>query len=425
MKLSEYGKVLFIDDKFNTISEVISSFIKSGIQVQFWKGEGEPPSSIYNVRVVITDLDLLDIDMKKALGDRFFYPVVDALKKIPGPFMVIIIAREFEKSDPSQLKRIYEEKVGLRFPGFISKKGLTKERLTPARLERLINAMLSKNDILDLILTWEEIFDKAKDGALCEITSGNTKNSVQSLVRILCYNSHENTGAARLFIEEMSRLVSRQSGQEKDCQILGNKIKTIDDKLPGKKNYKLTKADHSLLSKLIFYKPLKNEEITTGDIFSTDNRFKYAVILTPRCDIVQGKTNQFLVCYAFPIRKMYFRNKEYPPHKSDPSILRLHLQNLPTNQIAKSIEKKYLKEPPDSLPILWNFSDKEIGLCLDFNNVVSVSKDTIKAWNRIARADSPYIEEILHKYGNLASRIGTLEINRSPTQIQNFLKKQK
>jgi hypothetical protein len=423
MKLKEYGKVLFIDDKYKSFSQVISSFAKNGIQVQYWKGEGDLPRNVYNIRVVITDLDLTDTDMKKALGDSFYFPIVDALKKIPGPFMVIIVAREFERSDPIQLKRVYEDKTGMPFPGFIAKRGLKKGKLTPARLERLINTLLPKNDILDLILTWEEIFDKAKDSALCEITSGNTKNAVQSLVKILCYNSHENTGAARSFIDEMSRLVSRQSGQEEDCQTLSYKIKIINDKLPSKKIFKLTKEDHLLLSKLIFYKPLKNEGVTTGDIYATTERFKYAVILTPRCDIAQAKTNQFLVCYAFPIRKLYFRNKQYPPHKIDPAIQKLHVQKVPLSQIAKSIEKKYLKEPSDSLPILWNFSDKEIGLCLDFNNVMSVSKDTIKTWNRIIRADSPYIEEILHRYGNKVSRIGTLEINRSPSQIQNFLEK--
>ena len=420
MKLNEYGKVLLIDDKYESFDEVISSFLREGIQVQFWKGEGELPSSIYNTRIVITDLDLGDTDMKKALGDMFYYQAVDALEKIPGPFMVVIVAREYEKADSSRLKRIYQEKLGVPFPGFIAKKGLTKDELTPARLEELINSLLAENEILDLILSWEEIFDKAKDGALVQITSGNTRNSIRSLIRILYKNSHEYLGAARCFVDEMSRLVSRETNHEEGCQRLANKIKVINELMPGK--FVLTKEDHLLLNRLIFYKPPLNEEISTGDIFQTSDRFKYGVVLTPKCDIVQAKTSHYLICYGFPIRKMYFRNKQYPPHKNDPTITKLHSQKLPLKTIVESIEKRYLKEPPDSIPILWNFGAKEIGLCLDFNNVASVRKEEVKVPDRIARIDSPYIEEILHKYGNLVSRIGTLEINRSPTQIQKYLK---
>lgn len=398
--------------------------MEQGIQVQFWNGTGALPNSIYNVRVVVTDLDLYETDMKKALGDQFYFPVVGALRKIPGPFMVIIVAREFESDDPKKLKKIYAQIVGVPFPGFIANKGLTKAQLNPTRFEKLIDSLLERNDILDLILTWEEIFDKSKDDALIEITSNNVKTSVRSLVKILCKEFHENAGATREFVDEMTRLVSRRIGQREDFKKLVTKIESISKKIVKKKSTFLTKEDCLLLSKLIFFRPLESEEIMTGDIFETHERFKYGIILTPRCDIIQRKTQKLLVCYGFPLKKLYFRNKSYPPHKNDPTIIKLYEKQHSVKEIAKYIEKRYLKEPlPDSLPILWNFTKKEQGICLDFNNVQSVDKNEIKKWKRIARLDSPYIEEMLQRYGSLVSRIGTPEIIRSPSHLQNVVKK--
>ncbi len=424
MRLNDFGKVLFIDDDYETISEATTSFLKQGIEVQYWNGSDKPPVSIYNVRIIVTDLDLSNTDMKKALGDNFFIPVVDALSKIPGPFVTIIVAREFERSDVQALKRVYKQRVGVPFPGFIAKKGLTKARLQPARLDKLINSVLEKNEILSLLLVWEVLFDKAKDMALTEITANNVEMSIRALVKLLCKNCHENKGAARELVNEMMRLVSRRIIEIENFGELVEIITKINATLLKTKTQFLTREDRLLYGKLIFFVPAKDEEFMTGDVFETQERFTYGVILTPKCDIMQSKTEKMLVCYGFPLKKAYFRNKEYPPHKNDPAIARLHKEQHKMNEIAKSLEKRYLKETlPEALPVLWNFSEKEPGICLDFNNVQSVDKSKIKTWNRIARIDSPYIEEILQKYGSIVSRIGTLEINRSSSQLQGVLKK--
>jgi hypothetical protein len=76
--------------------------------------------------------------------------------------------------------------------------------------------------------------------------------------------------------------------------------------------------------------------------------------------------------------------------------------------------------------VIWNFCPEEgiFGICLDFNNVESVEITEVKdKWKRLSRIDSPYIEEILQKYGSLVSRVGTLQINRSPFQLQESMKK--
>ena len=164
----------------------------------------------------------------------------------------------------------------------------------------------------------------------------------------------------------------------------------------------------------------------TGDIFETSEEFKYGIVLTPKCDLIQSKTKKVLVCYGFPLRKKYFRKRNYPPHGIDPVIAELHRNGHTMAEIVACIEKRYLKESlPMTLPVIWNFSpeDGTFGICLDFNNVQSIEITEVKKWKRLSRIDSPYIEEILQKYGSLVSRIGTLEINRSPLQLQGTIKK--
>ena len=108
---NSFGKVLFVDDDYGTIADAIASFLERGMQVQYWNGSGELSSQIYNVRVVILDLDLTDIKMRTP-GDEFYFPAIDALKKISGPFIVIIVALEFDENDPANLRTLYEERVG-------------------------------------------------------------------------------------------------------------------------------------------------------------------------------------------------------------------------------------------------------------------------------------------------------------------------
>lgn len=223
----------------------------------------------------------------------------------------------------------------------------------------------------------------------------------------------------------MTRLVSRRTCETKDFKRLAELVTEINNTLLKKVTIP-TKEDLLLYSRLIFYNPTKEEAIMTGDVFKTKEEFKYGIILTPKCDLTQRKTKKLLVCYGFPLKKLYFRNRNYPPHRNDPFIAKLHEEKLSMIDIAKNMEKRYLESTlPNALQVMWHFNPKEgtQGICLDFNNVQSVEISKVKKWRRLARIDSPYIDEILQRYGSLASRIGSLEINRSPSQLQDFLKK--
>lgn len=436
MKLNNIGKVLFVDDDYETIADATTAFLDQGIPVQYWKGTGNLPRSIFNVRIVIIDLDLEGLNMRVP-GDQFYFPAIEALRKIPGPFIVIIVAREFDPIDPIKLKEVYNHKVGLPLCGYIASEGLTKDKLeNPTYLEDLIVSLLEKNEILHLILSWEGIFDKAKDAAISDIMLYDVDAPIRALVKLLCDNSGEGKATARELIDVMIRLVSRRTSETEEVD---NLVKLISGINKGQiENDYPSFEDLRLYSKLMFYLPSAEEEIMTGDIFETSERFKYGLILTPKCDIIQGHTEKVLVCYGFPLRRENFWDPDFPPYKIDPKIVELCRKKKEKNieeKIVGVAENRYFRESlPAGLPIMWNFcpEDGTFGICLDFNNVQSIEISEInekwkvkKTWKRLSRIDTPYIEEILQKYGSLVSRVGTLQINRSPSKLEEEMKELK
>ncbi len=420
MKLSDIGKVLFIDDDYSTIKDAVESFLDVGIQVQYWKGSGKLPSSIFNVRIVVIDLDLTRLNMRPP-GDDFFIPAVDAIKMISGPFIVIIVAREFREGDSDRLRKMYFERTKSPLFGFIADSGLTKEQLEdPNILEGLIVSVLENNEVLRLILSWEGIFDRSKDAALRDILTHDMVAPAKALINILCSNFGETKATARELIDIMTSLVSRRTSEAINfddlvkiiCEIKQNIHLNIDN-YPGLE-------DLCLYSKLSFYKPSVEEDVMTGDIYEITGKFNWGIVLTPKCDFTHEGTDKVLICYGFPLKREYFYEKEFPPNKNDPEFTKLSSEKSP-DEISKITEKRFLdKTLPQTSHILWHFCPEDgiYGLCLDFKCVASIEKNEVKKWKKLSRLGSPYIEALLQKYGNIISRIGTLEIQHKSSKLK-------
>jgi len=172
----------------------------------------------------------------------------------------------------------------------------------------------------------------------------------------------------------------------------------------------------AIYSRLMFYNPGSGEKPWTGDIYKTKDKYQYAIVLTPACDFAHDKTIAARVCFGFPLNENYFQDPEYPPNKFDQKAIQIRkMQGTPS--FLQFMKSRYLKGArlPENLYMVWNFVDaKEIGLCFDFNHVHSLSQEEIQKWERVCRLDSPFIENMLEKYGRQVLRIGTLDINKSP-----------
>jgi hypothetical protein len=145
------------------------------------------------------------------------------------------------------------------------------------------------------------------------------------------------------------------------------------------------------------------------------------------CDLVNVKTSKVLACIGFPVSEEFFKDPEYPPYIIDKGVID-QAKKGNSDKTSEFIKNRYmLGKPklPESLHFLWNFNDegKTFGICFNFNNVVTMDTTQIlKEWKRVTRLDSPFIQELLEKYGRFVSRVGTPEINMSPIKLADIFK---
>ena len=427
------GRILLVDDQYDeVISKAVNALVQKGMSVQYWDGKGDLPETIRNVRVVILDLDLARLGTRTG-GPEFYSSAAKALKKIPGPFVVIIMALDINTNDPSDFLKYYEETFEP-LCGVIAEQGLSKdeESADPSRLESVIADSLAKNKIFGLILIWEHLVDNAKDKAFADLISKQIERTVVSLIKSLSIDFGEES-AARELANVIMRLIARRLVEHKQYERLNQAISEFHALDIEKLADYPSKEDLLLYNKLMFYVPAPEEDVWTGDIFlaeGTSKYDKYALVLTPVCQFVQSKTQKVLVCFAFQVDHKCFDDPEYPPNKIDPAVTGKRNAGAKLDEIRNCLKSRYItrkEKLPDSLSVIWNFKGEDgiQGICLDFNNVKSVETETVKAWKRVCRIDSPFIEEIQEKYSRFASHVGTLDINRSPDELRASVEKLK
>jgi len=468
----DIGKILLVDDRYDDdIKRAIAELVKRGMVVQYWNGEEPLPETIRNVRVVVLDLDLAGIGSRSG-GFSDYSLAIKALHNIPGPYVVVILAQDFVSDDPDNLNNFYDDTYGP-LCGFVAKERLSKaeEAADPSLLGKII--FKSINDTLRLIFLWEAVVDKAKDTAMCELFGGEVKETVSSLVKLLCLDVGQES-AARELVSVVMQLVLRRTRERSEF----SQMKTLINKLSKTQTTRAkypTEEDLRLYNRLMFFKPDSMEDVWTGDIYRTtkvdsskyDN---YAIVLTPRCDLVHGKTSRIMVCYAFPLVEKYFDDPSFPLLKHDRTVVK-RLENdkeklldwirkrhpkkasllesllssyprMPTIKFQKEVvehlektKKEFLKymqqrylekgQFPEKLYTIWHFIEDDLAhpICFDLNNVESVELQHIEKWKRVCRLDSPFIEDMLEKYGALVSRIGVPNFNKSQKQLSIILKK--
>jgi len=397
--------------------------VNSGIPVQYWNGKGDFPEEITNARIIILDLDLAKVGIR---GPNFYLEAAKVLKKIPGPYIAIILALDYDKDDSIGLKKYYDEHYPDPLCGFIAKKGLTKaeEATKPTVLRDIILEAIEGNDVLKFILTWEQIIEKSKDLALHNLFEKELETTITALTKSFCKGLGEEA-AAREMTALLLQLVIRKVTHSEALKKLTIRIDELNKSILENTTEYPTENDLALYNKLMYYTPQDEEPKYTGDIFRTEKEFyQYAIILTPRCDVVQEKTQRLLFCYGVPLEGELFKNPNYPLHKIDTSVLKRHKAKKTLNKIEKYMKERYFQEAnlPETLFVLWNFchDGETLGICFDFNNVQSIKINEIN-WQRISRLDSPFIEEMLEKYGSVVSRVGTMEINMNKYQLSKTL----
>ncbi len=424
------GKVLFIDNKYTEVKPAIAKLVKSGMAVQYWNGKDTKFPEVQNIRVVVLDIDLSGKGTR-AQGPSYYALAAKALSKVPGPFVVILMANDYRDDDPDNFEQYYTEIIETPLCGLVSKKGLTKQAELGSKeyLKNLINEAIDQDAVLRLVVNWENVVDKAQDLAFKDMITDEIRCTVISIVKSLCRDFGDES-AARELVSTLMRLISRRIFEPTEFKELSDLVKKVNTEIPEDLANYPRKEHISMNNKLMYYQP-KGEKAWTGDIYRTSTEAKkyddYLIVITPVCDLVQNKGSKVLTCIGFPILETYFKDTAYPPYFIDGAVKScVTAKEASPDKTAKVIKERYIsckQKMPESLFFLWNFEDegKNFGVCFNFNNVQTFETTEIEKLRKVCRLDSPYIQEVLEKYGRYASRVGTPDINFSPQKLSEHV----
>lgn len=448
-----FGKVLVVDDKFEEVKEFISELLAKGLSVQYWNPINPKPI-MTNVRIVVLDLVLSEEKEQTPSSDPSYY--LDAariLAEIEGPFLVVILATgATETTSANAVKEAYSmyvEPNGVGpLRGYIATSAVDKMKADFKQLYSIITENVHSNHTLKLILDWEALLDSAKDLSLQEFTREQFDREIKGLISIIENDVGKAEAVPREFVANMIRLESRfmHSGREFERLaydlrfLLSQSVKEKEDAGDRRRKDMLSgikqKASEAsvlpddLLPHLqMYYFPHKKERPWTGDIIKLSNLGKYwdyGIVLTAACDLAKAKADRLLVCSGFSVKFNELKDPNHPIYRIgsekllDAGILLSKEQDEATiEKIAKYAYKRYCDkeiEFPLRYAKLWKFNEKPkgetFGLCFDFQFTIGIPVAEIDStYQRLARLDSPFIDELLSKYASYCTRIGVPAMN--------------
>jgi hypothetical protein len=174
-----------------------------------------------------------------------------------------------------------------------------------------------------------------------------------------------------------------------------------------------------------------------GDIFKDisiggDKNFEYGILLTPSCDLEQGKVQQVLIaeCKYLHERPEYADTEKYwaESKKARDEKTGSQPKETPVKILKQLINNNYQdqKDRYKFLPGTFFLPD----LLIDFQSLTQTTLDKLSGLNRIASLDSPFAESCLANFARYYGRIGTPDLdtdfilNRLSTLWEDKLKAQ-
>lgn len=180
----------------------------------------------------------------------------------------------------------------------------------------------------------------------------------------------------------------------------------------------------------IYENDFSGVSIATGDLFFPIDEFgipdRGGVVLTPMCDLVQKKIKWIKLAFAIPF-KLYLEEVFIPQQfkgmseyseeiAKDPGTFgRSYLndpnkrEDIKTLRLVKDLQK-ILRNTSPKMPSHYYLPGKEEpkqGFLVDFSYISSVSNNKLEKQKALTRLKSPWREQLLNRYVNFSSRVGT------------------
>jgi len=393
------GKVLLIDDKFDSVRELVENLTSNGIPVLFWNGKDKVPRSVLNVRVIMLDLDLIG----SGTGEWDYGVIIATIKDIPGPYSVLIVSVNYNDDAPGRLTSTYHDVTGRELPGFVIPRGFTKNEAQDVK--QVIDALktsLRRNQVLRIILLAELVLNKGRDDLLARLSTEHFDDAVKALIKNITGDFGEDSTARELLL-----LIARLQTRNMSASEIYDELKEAVRSLPAPHGASGSDARSRVENLRMYSQPDDREELWTGDIFKTGvdrDVPQYDILITPSCDLSQDKCGYLKFCRGYPRPEAGQTRGYHPLLESSGGISLERIARWEQSGghwparyylLSAFVDEKYRKEP--------------IIVVFDFQRILSVRTDTFSSEKhvRVCRLDSPYIEDLLQKYGSYSFRLGT------------------
>ncbi len=405
------GRILVVDDVYKDVADIVQSFREEGYGVIYREGPSDDIGELSNVRLVILDLDLKGLGP----GTDLEWPalVLKRLTEGGNAFYLVAVWSKHVRNGGipddqdwlAELKDAYTEQTGRPFPDLF----LRPFRKQPEQTELLerIKKWVEETPHAGLVFEWERLLNKARDHATSKILDLEG-GSLASLVKVLRDEVRESADRelVRLFNRVLLRYMTTGDLAE---------ISDLMDRLgKGDINPDWYARFHHFQT---YYHPDETEPVWTGDIFEIgedDHGKSYAIVITPRCDLAWDRVDKLKLVYAMKVG--YRAEVQQPafeairpgrPFTRDDGKGRSGEAKNFLNAVA-GLKGARLK---DRFYVLRFVRAGEAGfhLVADLHNVCSIPLGEVEeGWRqkRICRLDSPYIEDLMHRYAALSERVG-------------------
>lgn len=360
-----------------------------------------------NVRMLILDLDLNNDGNVNPEDDyeTIFLILRTALKKF-GYFLLLINSAHAEAWE--SIKKVMPEDIN---PNLI--KNLT-HLFDKTKKDNAYDALtvIGKNYSAELIYDFETMLNSARDkafGSFLEFEKDGWKKIYETLFRESGEIVHNDITNILLGIVKQHLLNDKYKKPEEN--IVAESSDALKQLIYKTINYSLNKNN-------IF----GNQKIWTGNLYKTnlDEERRYALVITPECDIANNKHIFYKILFGFAINEvslpLAYDNKNFTIEQTPPLFAyRSGTRN--ENGVLSWGSRKFLiskatkHESPNQFLYPLPFVEGD-PLFLDFRDVTSISEEKMKEnnWELLLRINESMITDIIDKYSNLYNRKGLLPI---------------
>lgn len=398
------GRILVVDDVYKDVADIVQRFRDEGYGVIYREGPSDDIGELSNIRLVILDLDLRGLGP----GTDLEWPALVLKRLTEGGNAFYLVAawsrhvRNGEIPDDRdwlvELKEAYAEQTGRPFPDLF----LRPFRKQPEQAELLerIEQWIIEEPYAGLVFEWERLLNKARDHATSDILDLEG-GSLASLVKVLRREVGEsaNRELVQLFNKVLLRYMTIGDLAE-IRELMDHLGKDSDVDLDWYVRFHQFQA---------FYSPGETEPEWTGDIWKTseeDPEKQFAILITPACDLAQSKARYLKVAYAVLLEPWSRAKSKFRMGKGKVIAALTRTEVEPETegrgQVIPDLPQNIYPLPFFPIPNTFSW------LLVDLSQVEAIrsSDFTGRGWKRICRLDSPYIEDLVHRYAALSERVG-------------------